>query len=361
MPTALGRRPLIAIAVTSLAIACPLAGAAGAASAQREAVHGKQKQRKAKRRASASALPFRFFSPTSFWNTPVRGVRLDPESGPIVRALNEEVARERRVREGPSISTTSYAVPIYTVPAEQPAVRVELTTTNAPALQAAFEQVPLPPEARPSGGTDANLVVWQPATDRLWEFWRFARGPEGPQAAWGGAMQDVSSGPGVYGPGVWPGSQPWWGSSASSLSIAGGLITLEEMRKGKINHALALAVPNVRAGVYAAPARRSDGKSSDPLSLPEGAHLRLDPRLDISSLEMPRIVRLIARAAQRYGIYVRDGASVVHFFAEDPVTTGTNPYAGPDGYFEGRYPGELLEAFPWERLQLMPMELHPDS
>ena len=304
----------------------------------------------------------RFFSTTSFWNTQTpREAPLDPESELLVGALAAEVERELSVRYGPGISTTRYAVPIYTVPAEQPAVRVELTTTNAPALQAAFEQVPLPPEARPSGGTDANLVVWQPATDRLWEFWRFARGPEGPQAAWGGAMQDVSSGPGVYGPGVWPGSQPWWGSSASSLSIAGGLITLEEMRRGRIDHALAAAVPGIRAGVYAWPARRSDGESHDPRALPEGAHLRLDPDLDLRTLPMPRVTRMIAEAAQRYGIYVRDGASAVHFFAEDPVTTGDNPYTGPNGYFEGRYPGELLEAFPWERLQVLEMELHPDE
>jgi hypothetical protein len=306
---------------------------------------------------------FRFFSPTGFWNaSPPAGAQLDPRSADLIGAFDAELSREFAAKNGPWISTTRYSVPIYTVPADQPAVRVQLTSAiPAPALQAAFERVPLPADAYPSGGTDANLVVWQPSSDRLWEFWRLVRGAEGPQASWGGAMQNVSSNPGVYGPEAWPEAKPWWGSSASSLSIAGGLITLEDLRRGEINHALALAIPEVRAGVYSSPAQRSDGKSANPLSLPEGAHLRLDPSLDIASLHLPRTARLIAEAAQRYGIFVRDGATVVHFFAEDPITTGTNPYTGPGGYFEGKYPREVLAPFPWDRLQVLKMELHPDA
>ncbi len=307
---------------------------------------------------------FRFFSPTSFWNSAVdRPLALDPDSAALAGALAAEVRRELDAGEGPSISTTSYGVPVYTVPADQPTVRVALRSpTPAPALQAAFDAVPLPPDARASQGTDANLVVYQPARDRLWEFWRLRRGPEGPEASWGGAMRHVSTNPGVYGPQAWPGAQPWWGSSASSLSIAGGLIRLEDLRRGYVNHALALAVPAVRAGVYSLPARRSDGQSEDPLALPEGAHLRLDPELDLASLKMPPLTRLIAEAAQRYGIFVRDGAGVVHFFGEDPVTVAPeNPYAGMSGYFEGRYPGQLLASFPWENLQVLPLQLREDE
>jgi hypothetical protein len=174
-------------------------------------------------------------------------------------------------------------------------------------------------------------------------------------------MQEVSSNPGVYGPEAWPDAEPWWGASASSLSIAGGLITLEDLQRGEINHAVALAIPEVRAGVYASPARRTDGKSASPLSLPEGAHLRLDPNLDIAALHLPRITRMIAEAAQRYGIYVRDGSTVTQFFAQDPVTAAKNPYTGPGGYFEGKYPNQLLASFPWSHLQLLKMELHPEE
>jgi hypothetical protein len=278
-----------------------------------------------------------------------------------MRAFATEVRRELRTPYGPSISTTSYSVPIYTVGPDQEEVRVGLTSpTPAPALQAAFSRVPLPRHAYPSAGTDRNLVVWQPSTDRLWEFWRLVHGPGGPRASWGGAMEDVSAAAGVYDSRAWRGAKPWWGSSASSLSIAGGLITFADLRSGRIGHALSIAIPGVRAGVYASPARRSDGDSDDPLSLPEGAHLRLDPHLDLGALHLPWLTRLIAEAAQRYGIFVRDGATVVHIFAQDPVTAEGNPYMGPGGYFEGRFPRELLARFPWRHLQLLRMKLHRD-
>ena len=310
------------------------------------------------------AAPFRFFAPTSFWNTePGAGAALDPHSAELVGAFDEEVDAELRAGRGPSISTTSYAVPIYQVGAEQATVRVQLDSpTPAPALQAAFAEVPLPADARASGGSDANLVVYQPSTDRLWEFWRFRRGPDGPEASWGGAIENVSQNPGVYGPEAWPGARPWWGSSASSLSIAGGLITLEDLEAGVIDHALALAIPGVLIGVHSLPARRADGTSESPLALPEGAHLRLDPGLDLTQLSMPPITRMLAEAAQRYGLFVRDGASVVHFFGQDPVSLGgANPYAGDSGYFEGRWPTELLASFPWEHLQLLKMDLRADE
>ncbi|MGA8746103.1 MAG: hypothetical protein WB507_09585 [Solirubrobacterales bacterium] len=94
-----------------------------------------------------------------------------------------------------------------------------------------------------------------------------------------------------------------------------------------------------------------------PFALPEGAHLRIDPSLDLSSISMPPITRMIAKAAQRYGIFIRDGAGVAHFFAQDPVTLRDNPYIGPEGYFEGKTPGQLLDSFPWSHLQLLPMAL----
>ena len=70
---------------------------------------------------------------------------------------------------------------------------------------------------------------------------------------------------------------------------------------------------------------------------------------------------MLAEAAQRYGIFVRDKASNVAFYGQDPIPTGTEPYTGPHGYFEGKSPGQLLESFPWKYLQLLKMELHSAS
>jgi hypothetical protein len=306
------------------------------------------------------AAPFRFFSPASFWNSPLPShARLDRRSAAVVAAFAAEVAAATEAAKGPDILTTGWSVPIYTVPADQSTVKVTLEGVSpSRALQSAWDAVPLPADAQPAAGTDKHLLVWQPSTDKLWEFWRLEQTPTGWRATWGGAMRNVSTSPGVYGRKSWPGASPYWGASASSLSIAGGLITLEDLEKGVINHALAIGIPNVRTGAYSSPARRTDGKSTDRLSLPEGAHLRLDPSLDLAALHLPRLTLMIAEAAQRYGIVIRDGAGNVVFYAQDPTPTGTEPYAGPHGYFEGKTPGQLLASFPWSHLQLLKMDLH---
>jgi hypothetical protein len=309
--------------------------------------------------AAAHKSPFRFFSPSSFWNTqPTSNAPLDPHSTEIIGAFNTLITADKLAGRSPTIDTSKWSIPIYTVPSNQPTVRVvQDKAETPPTLQSAWNAVPLPPDAQPAAGSDEHLAVWQPSTDRLWEFWRLVHGGEGWHARWGGAMENVSSNPGSYGPEAWPGATTHWGASASSLSIAGGIMTFEDFERGQINHALALAIPDVRGGVYSLPAHRTDGISANPLSLPEGAHLRLDPRLDLASLQLPKVTLMIAEAAQRYGIFVRSVGSVVALYGQDPISTGTNPYTGSHGFFEGQYPFQLLESFPWSHLQLLKMEL----
>jgi hypothetical protein len=287
---------------------------------------------------------------------------LDPTSTAVVGAFDTEMAQEAAVEKRPTINTTAFSVPVYTVPVDQPLVQVTQTVSHGNklevALQAAWEAVPLPSNAQPAVGGDKHLVVWQPSTNKLWEFWHLEKAEEGWKAEWGGAVQNVSSNSGAYGPEAWAGATTSWGASASSLSIAGGLITLEDLEKGQINHALAMALPDTRAGVYASPAERTDGGDTEPLSLPEGAHLRLAPNLNLAALHLPKLTLMMAEAAQRYGIVVRDTGANVAIYAQAPIPTGVNPYTGPHGYYGGKSSQQILEAFPWSHLQLLKMELH---
>ncbi len=315
--------------------------------------------------ASATTVAFRLFSSTGFWNAqPAAGAALDPSSSSIVSALSKLVTHEEEVKKGPAINTTAWSVPIYTVPSTQPTVKVKLPYNwmgLRPALQAAWSAVPLPGNAKPASGTDKHLVVWQPSSKQLWEFWHLEKKTEGWEAYWGGAMQNALTDPGNYGPEAWSGAATDWGASGTSLSIAGGLITLEDLEKGQINHAIAIGLPNTREYTYATPAERTDGGCAEATSLPAGAHLRLNPSLSLSTLHLPHFTLMLAEAAQKYGIFVRDTASVVALYAQDPTPTGTNPYTAPGGYFEGKSPAQLLALFPWSHLQLLKMELHSSS
>jgi hypothetical protein len=320
-------------------------------------------------RSSRSApAPFRFFSPQSFWNQPVSSsAPVDPASAAMVAGLSREVQQEQRTRTGPWINTGHDGIAIINAPANQPTVRVVLRASNGepdPALSAAWSAVPLPAGAQPSTG-DKDLAVWQPSTDRMWEFFGLTQTAGHWEARWGGAMRQVSTNPGVYGPGAWPGAQPYWGVTAASFPLVGGAMTVQQLQAGNIGHALAITIPSPRASVFAVPAERTDGSSQLPDALPEGARLRLDPNLDLNSLGLPPITRAIAEAAQRYGIIVRDTSGNIAFAAQDPLTEAAtaqrDPYSGPKGLFEGQSPLSLLAKFPWERLEVLKLDVRTHS
>jgi len=280
------------------------------------------------------------FAPTSFWNAPLAtGAPLDARSATWVTELRRQLSLTN-----PWINTTTYSTPVYTVPAGQPTVRVKLDGTSAP-LQQAFEQVPIPADAKPAAGGDAHMVVWQPATDTMWEFWLASQKADGWHARWGGRMAGVSTNPGYF-----TAPNPGWGATATSLPLLGGLMRISELESGHIDHALAFAIPHTKlSSSWSWPAQRSDGDTDSPDAIPEGARFRLPADLDIDALKLPPVTAAIAKAVQRYGMVLRDKSGSVSFYAEDPTPTGSNPYPG---LFK-TWTNLLFAKFPWDRLQAL--------
>ena len=78
------------------------------------------------------------------------------------------------------------------------------------------------------------------------------------------------------------------------------------------------------------PRERTDGTLTTSVAIPEGSIFRLDPKLDIPSLHLPRLVAIMAEAAQRYGIIVRDKTlHAIGFYAEDPTPAGDKSLHSP--------------------------------
>jgi hypothetical protein len=305
--------------------------------------------------------------PASFWRRPVpHGAAVDRSSGALVSHLVRDVKADQAAHRGPWIDTHKCAPPIYRVPAGQPETRVTLkdgTASWAASLQSAFARVPLPSHPQPSQCSDASLTVWQPATDRYFEFWHLRQEGGGWHADWGGATRHASRSPGYFGAGDWPGAQSGWGASATSTIVAGGLVKLDELRAGHIDHALAVSIPKTRSGQWTWPAQRTDNATGDTAadSIPSGSHFRLDPTLDLAKLHLPPMTRMLAEAAQRYGIYITERTNyMVGLGVESPLPYGErgNPY---DRYLGGRSPNEILDAFPWDRLQLLQLRLRGSS
>jgi hypothetical protein len=275
------------------------------------------------------------FAPDSVWNAPLRrNAKLASRSAAYVRDLVRQVRRY-----GAGLNSSEHSTPVYTVPANQPRVRVQLDQYN-PALQSALDRVPIPRGARPAAGSDRHLVVWQPATDTMWELWKANEAADGWHAEYGGRLRRASRNPGYY---TTPHQR--WGATATSLPLLGGLIRLNELKARQIRHALAMAIPEPGQG-FVPPAQRGDGERRSPLAMPEGTRLRLPATLNLARLRLTPIGRKIARAAQRYGIIVRDRAGSVVFYGEESPRTGRDPYDGLSG-------DRALAGFPWRRLQVL--------
>jgi len=280
-----------------------------------------------------------FFAADSVWNTPVPAdAEVDATSGVVVAEL------ARQASAGATINVGSYSTPVYTVPADQPTVMVRDIDDgflNEPG-EFSWGPVPLPADATGAEGEDRHLVVWQPSTDTMWEFWDLQVTADGPTARHGARIPHVSTSPGTL-------PAPY-GATATGLPVIAGTVLAEDVARGRIDHALALAIPEPRREWLTAPATRTDGWSTRPETPIEGSHFRLDPTLDVDSLGLHPFVAMLAHAAQDYGLILRDKAGGVALFGEDPKGLDANPF---DAALQGADPSALMRSFPWDRLQLL--------
>jgi len=305
--------------------------------------------------AEPPANPATIFAPTSFWYTPLPAdVPLHPNSANFAA----DFVRQKKGYYGTvSINLTAYASPVYVADANTATVRVtewdcQKKGFSDPKLAEQWKAVPIPEHAEPADGTDAEMTVYQPSSDTLWEFWQARKVSGQWQACWGGCMRNVSKNPGIW--------QKPYGTTATGLPFLGGQITAEELRRGEIRHVLGIAlVDTEKWSVVSYPANRSDGYNPKdaPSRIPEGLRFRLDPTVDVGALKMHPVGKTIAKAAQKYGFVVWDKAGAITLRAQNPKSY--TKLGQPDPYpalFNGTPVYAILNGFPWERLQFLPMD-----
>lgn len=306
--------------------------------------------------AAAASLPTdSVFSSESFWYTPI------PAKAPLhekSKQFVEEFQRQIKAHYGTvSINVKAYASPVYIA---GPDVRT-LTVTQWDCqrkgyldrgLKEQWSAVPLLPGSQPAEGTDAEMAVYQPETDTLWEFWKMRKENGRWEACWGGRMQNVSQSSGI-----WP---DYYGTTATGLPFMGGQITAEELQRGEIRHVIGIAlVETDAASALSWPAVRSDGYNPGRKAnrIPQGQRFRLDPAVQVDALNMHPVGKTIAKAAQKYGFVVWDKAGAITLRAENPksyLQAGLpNPY--PE-LFDGTPAYNILKGFPWGKLQFMPKD-----
>jgi hypothetical protein len=293
------------------------------------------------------------------WRTRVDGLtELDPNSDAICAYLRSTLTT-------PGVFTISPGA-IYIVGPDQPMVSVAVKEAWEPFAKY-IESIPIPDDAVPAAIGDHYLTVVQhmpdPADDRCWELWLAAK--DATTGAWSctlgiqrmhirgdnpGYSRNVRDAAGVVL------EQPIWGVAGSRMSLTAGVVQIAELQQGRIDHAVQMNVGHARKGSWAFPAQWTDGVDIAVNSIPEGAHFRFDPAVDLTTLGLTPGLLTIATAMQKYGAIVLDqtGGTVA------VALEGDSEFKAQEGftiYHDPEWTNFWLKPFPWQHLQLLPMDL----
>ena len=238
------------------------------------------------------------FPPDNHWNLRVDRLPLHPKSAEIVRSigLDDHVHADfgSGLWQGGPIG-----IPYTTVGRRHRKVPVEFQYAS----ESDGGRYPLPPRVPVEGGRgadgDRHVIVVDRSRCRLFEL--FAAYPQAGVARWSagsGAIWNLRSNR------LRP--RGWTSADAAGLPILPGLARYDEVRRGRIDHALRFTAARTRrAFVY--PARHFASELTDPNLPAMGQRLRLRRGFDISGF--PRQSRIVLRALKRYGMILADNGS----------------------------------------------------
>jgi serine/threonine-protein kinase len=110
-------------------------------------------------------------------------------------------------------------------------------------------------------------------------------------------------------------------TDAAGFPIAPLLFNADELAAGSINHAIRFILPNprIRAHVFVHPATHAGAPLGPVTAPPMGAHFRLKASFDLSKLTPA--AQVVARAMQKYGLFLSDGGNMTLTAENDRDTT----------------------------------------
>jgi hypothetical protein len=271
--------------------------------------------------AGTASRTWRPFNDQSPWNTPIpASPALAPDSAELIADLKNSSEWGQNL----DINIAQFSIPLFYATSSTPLVDVlaELgglgfSGTNG---SNAHAQVPIPAGAAPDPMSDHHIAIIDRARNLEWGMWN-AKNENGRWTCSLGATADLA------GDGLRPfkPENPTWytshGARACGFPLIAGLIRTEEIDAGRIEHALIIAYPHIRAGLYMSPASTAQARIGDDSiktrGIPCGGHVQLDPNLNLDSLGLSRAGRIVAEALQRYGAFVGDYSGAISIYAEN--------------------------------------------
>jgi hypothetical protein len=190
-----------------------------------------------------------------------------------------------------------YGIPYTVVGQRQPKVRITFTEFGGESDPGPY---PIPPSAPVEGAGEAgdrHVLVLQRGSCKLYELYAAQRAGAGWLAGSGAVFNLRSNALRPAG---------WTSADAAGLPILPLLVRYDEVRAGRIDHALRVTVERTQRG-YIHPATHFASASSDPNLPPMGLRLRLKASFSLAGFHGQSLV--VLRALKRYGLIVADNGS----------------------------------------------------
>ncbi len=246
------------------------------------------------------------------WNQNISKAPVARNSAAVIRYINSHGGDMLHPDFG---SPRSYGFPYRVVGRRQRKLGIHYTAYGAESDRGPFP-IPLraPVEGGPRSDGDRHVLVVDRSRCRLYELYRaFPRSR-------GGAHWNADSGT------SWNLRSPrlrkdgLTSADAAGLPIFPGLVRLDEVRRGHIDHAIRVTVDSTR-DAWIHPASHCAGDTSNPNAPAMGTRLRLKAGYGLGRFSGP--AKVIATAFKRYGLIVADNGSNWFF-------SGTSDRRWPD-------------------------------
>lgn len=289
------------------------------------------------RAATTCRTGTRPYSDDSPWNTPIG-------AAPQARTSGQPVNRLAGLKRPLTSDTEQYTPALHRVSGGNATVRLSgffsdyrsgkrVGGGSSPVVTG----VPIPNGTVAGAGSDGQVILWDQRNQIEWGFWQFRPGPNGTYTATNGYVAST----GCNWPGLFPDGKAGRGGG---LPYLGGLVTEEELKAGRIEHALAFAY-GAPAKTFVHPATKSDGRGQGS-DLPEGTRLQLNPALTEAQLRgmgLSSEAIVLARAMQTYGMYVVDNSGSSKIYLEDTATADW-----PRGVTR-----DMVSGLPWDQFRVV--------
>jgi len=267
----------------------------------------------------AEPTVWRPFSAESPWNQPIAAAaRADVNSTDLIDDF---------ASRGPlHINIRDWSIPVYFVDAAT-TPKHAVVDSRPGVFGQGFEfprAIPIPDGAVPSPpvaeDSDNHLCIIDRRLNLEWGMWATRRNAAGEWTTGLGAVTDLS------GTGVAP---PWFAAErefdshrarASGFPLIAGLMRVEEIKAGRIAHALCFAYDHCRGGFFVPPASTAQvtmQEMTNRTGIPMGGRIQLDPAWDVEGSALSASGKIIARALQEYGAYCGDFAGANVLYAEN--------------------------------------------